>query len=115
MSAPTDPMQPRRASRRRPPWRRRMKGFGGSRAWTPIVALCIALAASASTPAGATVLLTGDYIQLPIDSTSLRGRFMAEGNTQGAKFNAAGTGGATGIDFWQSGLPVYNYTIAVGG
>ncbi|MFN8643290.1 MAG: thrombospondin type 3 repeat-containing protein [Candidatus Binatia bacterium] len=71
----------------------------------------LALLAGA-TPAPALVLLTGDYLQLPIDSSALPGRFMAEGNTQGAKFNAAGTGGGSGVDFWQPGSPVYNYTIA---
>ena len=54
-------------------------------------------------------------IQLPIDNTSLRGRFMTEGDTSGAKYNSAGTGGATGRDFWQPGTPVYNYAIAING
>ena len=65
--------------------------------------------------AGAAIFLNGDYIQLPIDNTTQRGRFMAEGNVSGGKFNPAGTGGATGVDYWQPGTPVYNYTIAVGG
>jgi len=83
--------------------------------WARIVGLGLMLAAVAGSPADAVVLLTGDYIQLPIDSSTLPGRFMAEANAQGAKFNAAGTGGAAGVDFWQPGSPVYNYTIAVGG
>jgi hypothetical protein len=65
--------------------------------------------------AEAAIFLNGDYIQLPIDNTTLRGRFMAEGNASGGKFNPAGTGGASGVDYWQPGTPVYNYTIAVGG
>ncbi len=70
---------------------------------------------AAASNAGAAIFLNGDYIQLPIDNTTQSGRFMAEGNASGGKFNAAGTGGATGVDFWQPGTPVYNYTIAVGG
>jgi hypothetical protein len=77
--------------------------------------LALVLVVAIAAPAAALVTLTGDYIQLPIDSTTQRGRFMAEGDTQGVKFNAAGTGGATGVDFWQAGSPVYNYTIAVNG
>jgi hypothetical protein len=40
---------------------------------------------------------------------------MEESDVSGAKYNAAGTGGATGVDFWVSGTPVYNYTVAVDG
>lgn len=61
------------------------------------------------------LLLNGNYIQLPIDISTLKGRFMAEGNAQGAKYNPNGTGGASGYDFWVWGTPVYTYTIAVGG
>ena len=55
------------------------------------------------------MLLTGDYIELPIDAN---GRFLTN---QGAKFNSRGTGGASGIDFWVHGTPVYNYTIEANG
>src|SRR5690242_3913052 len=76
----------------------------------------VAIASTAiASPAAATLFLTGRFIQLPIDDTSQIGRFMGTGNSQGAKFNAAGTGGASGRDFWVAGSPVYNYTIAVGG
>ena len=33
----------------------------------------------------------------------------------GAKYNSAGTGGASGIDFWEPGTPVYNWIVGVGG
>jgi hypothetical protein len=49
------------------------------------------------------VFLTGNYLYLPIQTN---GVFLAA-NT-GAKYNSAGTGGASGVDFWQPGTPVYN-------
>ena len=33
----------------------------------------------------------------------------------GAKYNSAGTGGASGVDFWEPGTPVYNWIVGVGG
>src|SRR5437867_4421937 len=78
----------------------------------------IALAAALTVvggPAAATLLLDGDFVELPIDDSCQVGRFMGTGNSQGARYNAAGTGGASGRDFWLPGTPVYNYTIAVGG
>jgi cysteine-rich repeat protein len=66
-------------------------------------------------PAAATIFLNGNYIQLPIDTSVNPGRFMADGSASGAKYNAAGTGGATGVDFWVPGTPVYNYTVATNG
>jgi hypothetical protein len=81
-----------------------------------VLAALTAVAATAlASPAAATLLLTGRFIQLPIDDTEQIGRFMGTGNSQGAKYNPAGSGGATGRDFWVAGTPVYNYTIAVGG
>jgi cysteine-rich repeat protein len=74
-----------------------------------------ALVAPLARPAAATLFLTGNYIQLPIDTSSEPGRFMADGNASGAKYNPAGTGGASGQDFWVWGTPVYNYTIAING
>ncbi len=65
------------------------------------------------TTAPFTILLTGNYIQLPVDNSA--GRLMGIGNSQGAKYNPAGTGGWSGVDFWVWGTPVYNYTIATGG
>lgn len=56
------------------------------------------------------VFLAGSYVYLPIDTN---GVFMA--NSTGGKYNPAGTGGASGIDFWWPGTPVYNYVIGVGG
>jgi hypothetical protein len=71
------------------------------------------LALCAASQASATVFLNGDFIQLPINDTTTPGQFLASG--QGGKYNPAGTGGASGADFWIAGTPVYNYTIAVGG
>jgi hypothetical protein len=56
------------------------------------------------------VFLTGNYLYLPIQ---INGVFLAA-NT-GAKYNSAGTGGASGVDFWEPGTPVYNYIVGVGG
>jgi hypothetical protein len=56
------------------------------------------------------VYLTGSYLYLPIQTN---GVFLA--NSTGVKFNAAGTGGATGVDFWEPGVPVYNTAVGVGG
>jgi uncharacterized repeat protein (TIGR02543 family) len=56
------------------------------------------------------VFLTGNYLYLPIQTN---GVFLAA-NT-GAKYNSAGTGGAAGVDFWQPGVPVYNWMIGVAG
>src|SRR5262245_51386591 len=78
-----------------------------------VTSLLTTLALCAASQASATVFLTGDFIQLPINDTGAPGQFLAP--TQGGKYNPAGTGGATGIDFWIAGSPVYNYTIAVGG
>ena len=73
------------------------------------------LTATVSFGDDATIFLDGDFIELPIDATGLLGRFMAAGDISGAKYNAAGTGGAAGVDFWVWGSPVYNYAIAFGG
>src|SRR5690348_3057632 len=78
-----------------------------------VTTLVIMLALCAVSRASATVFLNGDFIQLPIDDTTAPGQFL--GPTSGGKYNPAGTGGASGIDFWFPGSPVYNYTIAVGG
>ncbi len=56
------------------------------------------------------VFLTGNYLYLPIQTN---GVFLAA-NT-GAKYNSAGTGGASGVDFWEPGTPVYNFIVGVGG
>src|SRR4029077_17454637 len=56
------------------------------------------------------VFLTGNYLYLPIQTN---GVFLAA-NT-GAKYNSAGTGGASGVDFWEPGTPVYNGIVGVGG
>ena len=56
------------------------------------------------------VLLTGNYLYLPINTN---GVFLAA-NT-GAKYNSAGTGGASGVDFWEPGTPVYNWIVGVAG
>ncbi|MGA2854564.1 MAG: M36 family metallopeptidase, partial [Verrucomicrobiota bacterium] len=56
------------------------------------------------------VFLTGNYLYLPIQTN---GVFLAA-NT-GAKYNSAGTGGASGIDFWEPGVPVYNWIVGVAG
>jgi len=61
--------------------------------------------------ASADVLLTGNYLQLPINNSDAPGCFMGSGASQGAKYNPSGTGGAAGVDFWKWGTPVYNYTI----
>ena len=55
-----------------------------------VLVAALSLAGSAAS-AGAAIFLNGDYIQLPIDNTTQRGRFMAEGNASGGKFNPAGT------------------------
>jgi len=54
--------------------------------------------------------LTGNYLYLPIQTN---GVFLAA-NT-GAKYNSAGTGGASGVDFWEPGTPVYNWIVGVAG
>src|SRR5262245_33678107 len=82
--------------------------------------LCAVLVASASLalsarPMAATIFLNGDFIQLPIATSFSPGRFIADGDSSGGKYNASGTGGATGQDFWIFGNPVYNYTVAIGG
>jgi hypothetical protein len=56
------------------------------------------------------VFLTGNFLYLPIDTN---GVFIA--NSTGGKYNPAGTGGASGVDFWFPGTPVYNYAIGVAG
>jgi hypothetical protein len=56
------------------------------------------------------VLLAGNFLYLPIETN---GVFIA--NSTGAKYNPAGTGGASGVDFWWPGTPVYNYVIGVAG
>ncbi len=56
------------------------------------------------------IALAGDYLYLPIESN---GVFVA--NNSGGRFNAAGTGGSAGVDFWYPGVPVYNYVVAVAG
>ena len=61
-------------------------------------------------PVSGTVFLVGSYLYLPICSN---GVFIA--SYTGGKYNAAGTGGASGIDFWWPGTPVYNFDAGVGG
>ena len=61
-------------------------------------------------PASGPVFLTGNYLYVPIQTN---GVFLAA-NT-GAKYNSAGTGGASGVDFWEPGVPVYNWIVGVGG
>ncbi len=56
------------------------------------------------------VFLAGSYLYLPIQTN---GVFLAS-NT-GAKYNSAGTGGASGVDYWEPGTPVYNWIVGVGG
>jgi hypothetical protein len=56
------------------------------------------------------VFLIGNYLYLPINTN---GVFIA--NSTGGKYNPAGTGGASGVDFWWPGTPVYNYVIGVAG
>jgi hypothetical protein len=56
------------------------------------------------------VFLSGNYLYLPIHTN---GQFLVD--VTGARFNPAGTGGATGVDFWYPGTPVYNYSVGVEG
>ena len=61
------------------------------------------------------LLLTGNFIQLPVDDLVSQGRFVSPGDAQGCKYNASGTGGATGVDFWVHGVAIYNYVVAMNG
>ena len=61
-------------------------------------------------PVSGTVFLVGSYLYLPIFSN---GVFMA--SSTGGKYNKLGTGGASGIDFWWPGTPVYNFDVGIGG
>jgi hypothetical protein len=56
------------------------------------------------------IYLTGNFLQLPV---STNGQFITD--TSGGKYNAAGTGGNGGVDFWIWGTPVYNYSVGVNG